>query len=243
MVSPQELAGIWLIFTGAALATLWLGLVVGRLLRPSRPTPEKLRPYECGEEPVGTSRVQYDVRIYVAALVFVIFDVEVALLFPTGMFLGKINNLRAESKKTVGRSGLESSALSRKFTLTAEVQGPPSEPSAPRIDQRSHLEPQDTVALAGSAGKSASGPSESPLADQNSVGDGPAVEPVSKALETKLGDGALDRTRPQVTTAFVDRLAWAVAIELALFFAVLLVAYAYLWACGDLDWVRPARIS
>jgi len=58
------------------------GLIASWILRPNRPYPEKLRPYECGEEPVGNAWVRFNVRFYVIALIFLIFDVEVVFLFP-----------------------------------------------------------------------------------------------------------------------------------------------------------------
>jgi NADH-quinone oxidoreductase subunit A len=58
------------------------GLIFSWLLRPHRPYPEKLSTYECGEEPVGGSWVRLNVRFYVVALIFLIFDVEVVVLFP-----------------------------------------------------------------------------------------------------------------------------------------------------------------
>ncbi len=58
------------------------GLIVAWLLRPRRPYPGKVAPYECGEEPVGDAWVRFNVRFYVVALIFLIFDVEVVFLFP-----------------------------------------------------------------------------------------------------------------------------------------------------------------
>jgi NADH-quinone oxidoreductase subunit A len=58
------------------------GLIVAWLLRPNRPYPSKLTTYECGEVPVGDTRVRFNIRFYVVALVFLIFDVEVVFLFP-----------------------------------------------------------------------------------------------------------------------------------------------------------------
>ncbi len=57
-------------------------LTLGRILRPHRPTPEKLSTYECGEEAIGTAWIQFNVRFYIIALIFLIFDVEIAVLFP-----------------------------------------------------------------------------------------------------------------------------------------------------------------
>ena len=58
------------------------GLVFAWLLRPNRPYPSKLTTYECGEVPVGDTRVRFNIRFYVVALIFLIFDVEVVFLFP-----------------------------------------------------------------------------------------------------------------------------------------------------------------
>lgn len=59
-----------------------LGLAGAWIFRPHRPYPEKNATYECGEEPVGNAWIRLNVRFYVIALVFLIFDVEVAVLFP-----------------------------------------------------------------------------------------------------------------------------------------------------------------
>ncbi len=58
------------------------GLVTSWLLRPKRPYPGKLSSYECGEEPVGDSWIKFNVRFYVVALIFLVFDVEIVFLFP-----------------------------------------------------------------------------------------------------------------------------------------------------------------
>ena len=66
------------------LGALFIGfnLFLGSLLRPKNPSEEKLSTYECGEEPVGGSWIQFNIRFYVIALDFIIFDVEVVLLYP-----------------------------------------------------------------------------------------------------------------------------------------------------------------
>jgi len=58
------------------------GYLTARLLRPSRPNPVKTSTYECGEEAVGSAWVKFNIRFYVVALIFIIFDVEVVFLFP-----------------------------------------------------------------------------------------------------------------------------------------------------------------
>jgi NADH-quinone oxidoreductase subunit A len=59
-----------------------VAIFVSRLLRPARPTKEKLLTYECGENALGSPWVKFNIRFYVVALIFIIFDVEVVLLFP-----------------------------------------------------------------------------------------------------------------------------------------------------------------
>ena len=56
-----------------------IGLVV---LRPHKPTPEKLMPYECGRDPIGDAQVCFDMRFYTDALIFLVFEVETVFLFP-----------------------------------------------------------------------------------------------------------------------------------------------------------------
>ena len=58
------------------------GLITSWILRPNRPYPAKLASYECGEEPVGNARARFNIRFYVIALIFLIFEVEVVFLFP-----------------------------------------------------------------------------------------------------------------------------------------------------------------
>jgi len=58
------------------------GMIFAWLLRPNRPYPSKLATYECGETPIGDTRVRINIRFYVVALIFLIFDVEVVFLFP-----------------------------------------------------------------------------------------------------------------------------------------------------------------
>jgi NADH-quinone oxidoreductase subunit A len=57
-------------------------LVIGWLLGPKRATPEKLSPYECGFEAFEDARMKFDVRYYLVAILFIIFDLEIAFLFP-----------------------------------------------------------------------------------------------------------------------------------------------------------------
>lgn len=71
-----------LIFLILAIVFVIITLFINRLIRPNRPTHEKLKVYECGENPEGSPWVKFNIRFYVVALIFLIFDVEVVLLFP-----------------------------------------------------------------------------------------------------------------------------------------------------------------
>jgi NADH-quinone oxidoreductase subunit A len=85
------------LFSGVGIIFLFVNLLVGKLLRPENPHPEKLEIYECGEPSIGSSFVQFDLRFYVVALLFIIFDVEVAFFFPWAATFGKATNgMRSE---------------------------------------------------------------------------------------------------------------------------------------------------
>src|SRR6478752_7234801 len=81
------------LFAGVGVVFLFVNLLVGRFLRPANPHPEKLEIYECGEPTIGSSFVQFDLRFYVVALLFIIFDVEIAFFFPWATVFGKSTNL------------------------------------------------------------------------------------------------------------------------------------------------------
>ncbi|MGH2574888.1 MAG: NADH-quinone oxidoreductase subunit A [Ignavibacteria bacterium] len=72
------------IFVFIILAVVFVlgGIVTSRLIHPKQPTKEKFTTYECGEIPVGDSWIKFNIRFYVIALVFIVFDVEVVFLFP-----------------------------------------------------------------------------------------------------------------------------------------------------------------
>lgn len=65
-------------------------LITSKLLRPNKPNPEKLSPYECGEVPIGEPWVQFHIRYYVFALLFVIFDIETVFLYPWALVYKKL---------------------------------------------------------------------------------------------------------------------------------------------------------
>ena len=76
------------LIVGALLGGLLLFL--GRVLAPNNPDEEKLSPYECGFEAFEDSRMKFDVRYYLVAILFIIFDLEIAFLFPWAISLEEI---------------------------------------------------------------------------------------------------------------------------------------------------------
>ena len=79
-----------LLFIAVALAIGVAPMVLGKLLGPNRPDPEKLSPYECGFEAFEDARMKFDVRYYLVAILFILFDLEIAFLFPWAVALKEI---------------------------------------------------------------------------------------------------------------------------------------------------------
>ncbi|MDH3635331.1 MAG: NADH-quinone oxidoreductase subunit A [Gammaproteobacteria bacterium] len=79
-----------LIFMSITLVMGTVFIILGKLLGPSRPDAEKNSPYECGFEAFEDSRMKFDVRYYLVAILFIIFDLEIAFLFPWAIVLDQI---------------------------------------------------------------------------------------------------------------------------------------------------------
>ena len=65
-------------------------IVLSHLVGPKKPSPEKLAPYECGMPPVGDARERHPVKFYLVAMIFLLFDIEVAFLYPWALALGDL---------------------------------------------------------------------------------------------------------------------------------------------------------
>ena len=98
-----DLVLVVLIFVSAGFTLMVAGVITGRLVRPDNPSPEKGEVYECGEQPIGTAWVQFDLRFYVVALLFVIFDVELAFFFPWAVVFGSATRAADESQPVAVR--------------------------------------------------------------------------------------------------------------------------------------------
>ena len=82
-----------ILFLIIALGLSFAFIILNYLLSPKKPDPEKLSSYECGFEPFNDSRMEFDIRFYLVAILFIIFDLEIAFLFPWAISLGNIGAL------------------------------------------------------------------------------------------------------------------------------------------------------
>jgi NADH-quinone oxidoreductase subunit A len=175
------------LFATAGFLFVFGALLLGRFLRAHAPTAEKLETYECGEPTIGSSYIQFDLRFYVVALLFLIFDVEVSFFFPWAAVFGQATQLR--------RPGVN--------LLVAE--GPAGSPAQLTVYAGQRLRALGV---------------ERPQVPDRSL-------------------GAAENERQIRQSA--DRLALVSMADVGVFFAVLLVGFAYVWKRGDLDWVRATE--
>ncbi len=81
------------LFVLAGAALVGIGMGVGKLLRPKIDHPVKADPYECGEESVGPANVQFDLRFYIVALIYLVFAVEIVLFYPWAVAYGSAEQI------------------------------------------------------------------------------------------------------------------------------------------------------
>ena len=98
------------ILFGIGFSCFFMALAV--FLGPKRPDPEKLSPFECGSDPIGSPRVRFSVKFYQVAILFLIFDIESAFLYPWAAFYRKLScvkhtDLGTELGQVVGTQGLD----------------------------------------------------------------------------------------------------------------------------------------
>jgi len=169
-----------LVFLAIGSFFLFIHLVMGKVIRPAKPESEKLTIYECGEPTVGSAWIQFDLRYYVVALLFVVFDVEVAFFFPWAVVYGNVNALRDPTLTDTQRAAITSNLVPT------------------------------------------SGAAENPKLLL------PAVNGTANSPQVISSDAA-------------QSWAWIALGDIMVFFAVLMVGFAYLWRRGDIDWVRSIR--
>jgi NADH-quinone oxidoreductase subunit A len=191
--SSVNLVAYLALFAGVGIVFLFANMFLGRFLRPFNPEPEKLEIYECGEPTIGSGFVQFDLRFYVVALLFIIFDVEVAFFFPWAGVFGKATNLMQNRVDVVASSGGQ-------LSLTPTAEGIYRE-----------------------------------LGVRNPVV--PTTAPASLAAVVESSSSAAETSSKIIHEGF-RQLAWVTVVDIAVFFAILLIGFAYVWKRGDLDWVR-----
>jgi NADH-quinone oxidoreductase subunit A len=101
------------LFIIAGTALVMTPLLIGRLIRPNKPTAEKDAVYECGEPTIGSSFIQWDLRFYTIALLFIVFDVEVAFFFPWATLYGGTMQLADSQLDTASRFDLTDKLLNQ----------------------------------------------------------------------------------------------------------------------------------
>ena len=159
-----DLVGHIVLFIVAGIGIVIAPLIIGRLVRPSLPNEQKDAIYECGEPTIGSSYIQFDLRYYTVALLFIVFDVEVAFFYPWASVFGGAMQLADNRLSTEARTQISEKLLN--------------------------------------------------------------VTP-----------GSLDASQA-ITADSAMTLGLMSVVDIAAFFAVLLVGFAYVWKRGDLDWVR-----
>jgi NADH-quinone oxidoreductase subunit A len=213
------LAAYLLLFVAVGVGFILVHLLAGKLIRPNKPYEAKRTIYECGEPTIGSAWIQFDLRFYVVALLFVIFDVEVAFFFPWAVVFGKANALAAFPQPSTPEGYQE--LADRAWELVPPTTRPQQ---AAHRDHLMDVQPADPTRLQELQAKS-----------RAARGDLPPDE----LDELKRLEGYDRAKRAVVETLRQARLlSWLALVEIAVFFGVLLVGYAYLWKRGDLAWVR-----
>lgn len=116
-----------LVFLAVGTVFLFSHMMMGHFIRPNRPDAEKQTIYECGEPAVGSAWVQFDLRYYVVALLFVVFDVEVAFFFPWAVVFGPLTNL-ANEEDPAARAAIVQAHQLQAYQLPALPGHPKDEP-------------------------------------------------------------------------------------------------------------------
>jgi NADH-quinone oxidoreductase subunit A len=114
---------VLVVFLVVSIVFLFIHLMMGKFIRPSRPDADKLTIYECGEPTIGSAWIQFDLRYYVVALLFVIFDVEVAFFFPWAIVFGKSNDLARDDLDAQQRAAISKQLVPASYPPTPDSTG------------------------------------------------------------------------------------------------------------------------
>jgi NADH-quinone oxidoreductase subunit A len=224
-----ETVGYILMFTAVGIAFILVNLSVGKLLRPANMNAEKGTIYECGEPTVGSAWVQFDLRFYVVALLFVVFDVEMAFFFPWAVVFGKANqladpNLSAERRSILAEeisvAGVDKTNRERYLRQIRFADSPEEKAKAEEAWEQTRLRLQERL-------KENRSPED--IAQQQARLDEHMKNRVNAAESANTKAESIRRA---------GQLAWIAFFDILFFFGVILVGFAYLWQRGDLNWVR-----
>jgi NADH-quinone oxidoreductase subunit A len=142
------LAAYVLLFVAVGAGFILVHLLAGKLIRPNRPSAEKGTIYECGEPTIGSAWIQFDLRFYVVALLFVIFDVEVAFFFPWAEVFGKANAVANAPPARDARDYRATAEKALDLASPGAADVDPAAPPPPAEDTRLHREARAWQALA-----------------------------------------------------------------------------------------------
>ena len=235
MVDPVLIAGYLSLFVAVGAVFLAVNLIVGWLVRPRVPNTEKLEVYECGEPTIGSSFVQFDLRFYVVALLFIIFDVEVALFFPWATVFGKATQLSDPGLVSV-------------VAVAGDLSEPPAGVEDGAESVQSDGQADDVqVQVPSAAGTLALSPAGHGLFRELGF-QSPEVPvfSVSSRQASLLNEtlrGVPEREGHWAAQRFGSLLARTAISDMVVFYAVLLIGFAYVWHRGDLDWVRAVSAA
>lgn len=244
-----------LVFLIVGVVFLFFHLMLGHFIRPNRPDDEKMTIYECGEPTVGSAWIQFDLRYYVVALLFVVFDVEVAFFFPWAVVFGKANELsnpgldadkRAAITQQLVPADLNLIALHKEPAPAAEdsyakKQTPASNPAlGDGGKKKGGVGGKGGGKGGGKKGKGDAAANGQPEPGQPEPGKGgpapgggmlgPMPQPTAKSLPPE----PIEPIDPATAKSW----AWIAFGDIMIFFGVLMVGFAYLWRRGDINWVR-----
>ncbi|MDD3468635.1 MAG: NADH-quinone oxidoreductase subunit A [Thermoguttaceae bacterium] len=236
-MTSTSLVGYFALFAATAFCLVLVALMIGWFLRPKKPSKEKLAIYECGEEPIGSSKPQFDLRFYVVALVFLIFDVELAFFFPWSLVFGRAAQL-ASSPAIMATVNTNDADADAGMTVCADADG--------KMCDSAKI---STVRTASLVRDSAAAGNDKVTIERGQL----VLQPKTRAAFAELG--VREPTLPVVTDSTVllqaaaDQNAVAISeygkkmmriamADMAVFFLVLMVGFAYVWRRGDLDWIR-----
>jgi NADH:ubiquinone oxidoreductase subunit 3 (subunit A) len=237
------LAAYLLLFVAVGVGFIFVHLVAGKLIRPSKPDAEKGTIYECGEPTIGSAWIQFDLRFYVVALLFVIFDVEVAFFFPWAEVFGKANAIANAPKPTTPEEYRAYADVVLDLAIPAGSSGStPGKQHLAEIERYKKMRRLTDQELDDMREEQAKMREKLKTAWDKITPEDAKVLQFDGALKGGMRRNAAGELEPygefeknRVAAVSLARLA---LIEVLVFFGVLLVGFAYLWRRGDLAWVR-----